>query len=88
MFENMGLLKAKKASKMAAEAKPREILKHLCDEIESYAKLGLTVAVFDISKSKINMIKDTISSGEDNSGIIFNKNYYSSSYSNGSLTRS
>ncbi len=59
MFENMGLLKAKKASKMAAEAKPREILKHLCDEIESYAKLGLTVAVFDISKSKV-LVSDEI----------------------------
>jgi len=57
---------------------------------ESNDVLGLKdlYVSFDISKSKINMIKDTISSGEDNSGIIFNKNYYSSSYSNGSLTRS
>jgi len=43
---------------------------------------------FNLEKSKINMIKDSISSGEDNSGVVFNKNYYTSSYSNGSLTRS
>jgi hypothetical protein len=57
---------------------------------ESNDVLGLKdlYVSFDISKSKINMIKDTISSGEDNSGVIFTKNYYSSSYSNGSLTRS
>lgn len=65
MFENMGLLKAKKASKIAAEAKPREILKHLCDEIESYAKLGLTVAVFDISKSKVLVSDEILSRMKD-----------------------
>jgi hypothetical protein len=43
---------------------------------------------FDISKSQINMVKDTISSGEDISGVVFTKNSYRSSYSNGSLTRS
>lgn len=45
--------------------------------------------VFDISKSKINMIKDVIASGDDTSGVVFSKeDYYSSSYSNGALTRS
>ena len=40
--------------------------------------------VFDVSKSKINMVKDTIASGEQISGV----NYpVRSSYSNGKLTR-
>ena len=44
---------------------------------------------FSISKSKINMIKDVIASGDDISGVLFStNNYYSSSYSNGALTRS
>lgn len=43
---------------------------------------------FDVTKSKINMIKDVIASGDDISGVVFStKDYYSSSYSNGSLTR-
>lgn len=43
--------------------------------------------VFDISKSKINMIKDVITSGEDISGIVFSRESYTSSYSNGELKR-
>ena len=43
---------------------------------------------FDVSKSQINMIKDTIASGEDISGVVFTKNSYRSSYSNGKLMRS
>ena len=44
---------------------------------------------FNISKSKINMIKDVIASGDDVSGTIFSSNsYYRSSYSNGELKRS
>ena len=44
---------------------------------------------FSISKSKINMIKDVIASGDDVSGVVFSTNdYYRSSYSNGELTRS
>ena len=39
---------------------------------------------FDVSKSTINMVRDTISSGEQISGVNFP---VSSSYSNGSLTR-
>ena len=42
---------------------------------------------FDISKSKINMIKDVISSGDEISGTVFNRDFYTSSYSNGSLIR-
>ena len=41
----------------------------------------------DISKTKINMIKDVISSGDEISGTVFNRDFYTSSYSNGSLIR-
>jgi hypothetical protein len=42
---------------------------------------------FDVSKSKINMIKDVIASGDDISGLVFTKDSYRSSYSNGELSR-
>ena len=42
---------------------------------------------FDVSNSKINMVKDVIASGEDVSGIVFSRDYYTSSYSNGELAR-
>ena len=42
---------------------------------------------FDVSKSKINMVKDVIASGEDVSGIVFSRDYYTSSYSNGDIER-
>ena len=42
---------------------------------------------FDVSNSKINMVKDVIASGEDVSGIVFSRDYYTSSYSNGELER-
>jgi len=63
-------------------------------EIQAYPESNDVVGLkdlyisFDISKSQINMVKDTISSGEDISGVVFTKNSYRSSYSNGSLTRS
>ena len=42
---------------------------------------------FDVSNSRINMIKDVIASGEDVSGVVFTRDYYTSSYSNGDLER-
>jgi len=42
---------------------------------------------FNISKSKINMVKDVIASGEDISGVVFSKDSYRSSYLNGEITR-
>ena len=63
-------------------------------EIQAYPESNDVVGLkdlyvsFDISKSEINMVKDTIASGEDISGVVFTKNSYRSSYSNGSLTRS
>jgi len=41
----------------------------------------------DISNSGINMVKDVIASGEDVSGVVFTRDYYTSSYSNGVLER-
>ena len=42
---------------------------------------------FDVSSSKINTVKDVIASGEDVSGVVFSRDYYTSSYSNGNLER-
>jgi len=42
---------------------------------------------FDISKSKINMVRDVITSGEDISGVTFIRDFYTSSYSNGEIER-
>ena len=42
---------------------------------------------FDVSNSKINMVRDVIASGEDVSGVVFTRDYYTSSYSNGVLER-
>ena len=42
---------------------------------------------FDVSNSRINMVKDVIASGEDISGVSFTRDYYTSSYSNGALER-
>jgi len=42
---------------------------------------------FDVANSSINMLKDVIASGEDVSGIVFTRDYYTSSYSNGVLER-
>ena len=42
---------------------------------------------FNVSNSTINMVKDVIASGEDVSGVVFTRDYYTSSYSNGVLER-
>ena len=42
---------------------------------------------FDVSKSTINTVRDVIASGEDVSGVVFQRDYYTSSYSNGDLER-
>lgn len=63
-------------------------------EIQAYPESNDIVGLkdlyvsFNVSKSQINMVKDTIASGEDISGVVFTKNSYRSSYSNGKLTRS
>ena len=42
---------------------------------------------FNISSSSINMVKDVIASGDEISGVLFSKDYYTSSYLNGNLIR-
>ena len=42
---------------------------------------------FSVSKSAINMVRDVIASGDEISGVKFNRDYYTSSYSNGKLIR-
>ena len=56
---------------------------------ESFDVVGLKdlFVSFDVSKSNINMVKDVIASGEDVSGVVFTRDYYTSSYSNGVLER-
>jgi len=56
---------------------------------ESNDVLGLKdlFVVLDVSNSSINTLKDVIASGEDVSGVVFSRDYYSSSYSNGALER-
>jgi hypothetical protein len=62
-------------------------------EIQAYPESNDVIALkdlylsLDISKSKINMIRDVISSGESSSGILFSNDYYASSYSNGTIIR-
>lgn len=63
-------------------------------EIQAYPESNDVIGLkdlyvsFDVSKSKINMLKDVIASGEDISGVVFARDYYTSSYSNGKLMRS
>ena len=55
-------------------------------EIQAYPESNDIVGLkdlylsLDISKSKINMFKDVISSGENTSGVVFSRDYYQSSY--------
>ena len=56
---------------------------------ESNDVVGLTDLYlnFSVSKSTINMVRDVISSGDEISGTVFSRDYYTSSYSNGILIR-
>ena len=62
-------------------------------EVQAYPESNDVVGLkdlylsFDVSKSTINMFKDVIASGEDVSGVVFTRDYYTSSYSNGDLER-
>ena len=42
---------------------------------------------FSTEKSTINMVRDVIASGDEISGTVFSRDYYTSSYSNGNLIR-
>jgi hypothetical protein len=73
---------------ITSTVKPRSVV-----EIQAFPEsndvVGLTDLYlnFDVSSSKINMVKDVITSGEDISGVTFTRDYYTSSYSNGDLER-
>jgi hypothetical protein len=56
---------------------------------ESNDVIGLNdlYLVFDTSKSTINMVRDVISSGDEISGTVFSRDFYTSSYPNDKLIR-
>ena len=62
-------------------------------EIQAYPESNDVVGLkdlylsFDTSKSTINMVRDVIASGDEISGTVFSRDYYTSSYSNGNLIR-
>jgi hypothetical protein len=62
-------------------------------EIQAYPESNDVIGLkdlylnFSISKSTINMVRDVIASGDEISGTVFSRDYYTSSYSNGNLTR-
>ena len=62
-------------------------------EIQAYPESNDVVGLkdlylsFSISESTINMVRDVIASGDEISGTVFSRDYYTSSYSNGNLTR-
>ena len=62
-------------------------------EVQAYPESNDVVGLkdlfvsFDISNTTINMVKDVIASGEDVSGVVFTRDYFTSSYSNGVLER-
>lgn len=74
---------------VTATDKPNDII-----EIQAYPDSNDIIGLkdlyiyFDVAKSSINMVKDVIASGDNISGVTFSKDYYTSSYSNGNLTRS
>ena len=73
---------------IASTVKPKNIIE-IQAVPESNDVIGLKDLYlnFDVSSSKINMLKDVIASGEDISGVTFTNNYYTSSYLNGVLER-
>ena len=62
-------------------------------EVQAYPESNDVVGLkdlfvsFNTSSSTINMVRDVIASGEDVSGVVFTRDYFTSSYSNGDLER-
>ena len=62
-------------------------------EIQAYPESNDVVGLkdlylsFDVSESTINMVRDVIASGDEITGNVFTRDYYTSSYSNGNLAR-
>jgi len=73
---------------IVSTAKPNNVI-----EIQAFPESNDVIGLrdlylnFDLSQTKINMIKDVISSGDEISGTVFSRDFYTSSYSNGSLIR-
>ena len=74
--------------KITSTVKPNDII-----EIQAFPESNDVVGLkdlyisFSISESTINMVRDVIASGDEISGVKFTKDFYTSSYSNGKITR-
>jgi len=74
--------------KITSTTKPNDII-----EIQAFPESNDVVGLkdlyvsFSISESTINMVRDVIASGDEISGVKFTKDFYTSSYSNGKITR-
>ena len=74
--------------KIVSTTKPDSII-----EIQAFPESNDVVGLkdlyisFSISESTINMVRDVIASGDEISGVKFTKDFYTSSYSNGKITR-
>jgi len=75
-------------TKITSTIKPNDII-----EIQAFPESNDVVGLkdlyvsFSISESTINMVRDVIASGDEISGVKFTKDFYTSSYSNGKITR-
>ena len=73
---------------ITSTVKPNNII-----EIQAFPESNDVVGLKDlylnlsISESSINMVKDVIASGDEVSGVVFSRDYYTSSYLNGNLIR-
>ena len=73
---------------ITSTVKPNNII-----EIQAFPESNDVVGLKDlylnlsISESSINMVKDVIASGDEISGVVFSRDYYTSSYLNGNLIR-
>jgi len=74
--------------KITSTTKPNDVI-----EIQAFPESNDVVGLkdlylsFSISESTINMVRDVIASGDEISGVKFTKDFYTSSYSNGKITR-
>ena len=75
------------AVKIQQNAKQRIIEIQAIPESNDVVGLKELYLNLSLSKSKINMVRDVISSGDEITGTTFIKDFYTSSYSNGQLIR-
>ena len=74
--------------KISSTSKPSDVI-----EIQAFPESNDVIGLkdlylsFSISESTINMVRDVIASGDEISGVKFTKDFYTSSYSNGKITR-